>query len=48
MPPRKYTVLHRDAALSGAERVRLIQGLKATFRVTPPLPRWGESREDKG
>lgn len=38
MPPLQYTIIHRGAALSRAERDRMIAGLEATFRATPPLP----------
>jgi hypothetical protein len=31
MPPPIYTVIHRDANLSDADRQTLIEGLRATF-----------------
>ena len=38
MPPRQYTLIHRGADLSQAERDQLISGLNATFRASPPVP----------
>ena len=38
MPPLQYTLIHRGAGLSQAERLQLIQGLEATFRASPPVP----------
>ena len=38
MPPRQYTLIHRGAGLSQAERDQLISGLNATFRASPPVP----------
>ena len=37
MPPWFYTLVHRNAALSGAEKSELIAGLNATFAKSPPL-----------
>ena len=38
MPPRQYTLIHRGAGLSQAERDQLISGLNTTFRASPPVP----------
>jgi mono/diheme cytochrome c family protein len=37
MPPWFYTIIHRNAALSGAEKNDLIAGLNATLAKSPPL-----------
>jgi mono/diheme cytochrome c family protein len=42
MPPWYYTVLHGGASLSDAERKQLIDGLRATFLASPPIPGEGE------
>jgi Haem-binding domain len=36
MPPSYYRFLHPDARMSDAEKARLIAGLQATFRASPP------------
>ena len=36
MPPWYYTIMHRNARLSAAEKVQLAQGLDRTFRASPP------------
>jgi Haem-binding domain len=36
MPPWYYRLLHPAARLSDAELERLIAGLEATFRASPP------------
>ncbi len=42
MPPRQYTLVHRAAGLSDAERAELVRGLQATLDQDPPV----ERRED--
>ena len=37
MPPFTYRILHSGARLSDAEKARLIAGLEATFRASPPI-----------
>ena len=36
MPPWYYRLLHSGSRLSDAEKARLIAGLEATFRASPP------------
>jgi hypothetical protein len=37
MPPWYYAMLHAGARLSDAEQRRLIDGLRATLRASPPI-----------
>jgi Haem-binding domain len=37
MPPWYYTIIHRNAALSAAEKAELIAGIQATFAQSPPV-----------
>lgn len=37
MPPWFYTLMHRTAALSSAEKNALVAGLSSTFAASPPL-----------
>jgi Haem-binding domain len=37
MPPWYYAMLHAGARLSDQEQRRLIEGLRATLRVSPPI-----------
>ena len=37
MPPWYYTIIHRNANLSSAEKAALIAGINATFAKSPPL-----------
>jgi mono/diheme cytochrome c family protein len=46
MPPWSYTLTHRDASLSDAERQELIEGLRATFRASPPIQGVGEPEDE--
>ena len=51
MPPLTYRILHSGARLSDAEKARLIAGLEATFRASPPIEEGGhggESGEGEG
>jgi hypothetical protein len=45
MPPRSYLVIHPGASLSDAERRALLDGLRATFRVSPPIQGEGEAED---
>jgi hypothetical protein len=36
MPPWYHRILHSGSRLSDAEQARLIAGLEATFRASPP------------
>ncbi|MFN8111139.1 MAG: heme-binding domain-containing protein, partial [Thermoleophilia bacterium] len=36
MPPLQYTIIHRNASLSGSQKDALIAGLQATFGNTGP------------
>ncbi len=46
MPPWNYTLTHRDARLSDAERRELIDGLRATFHASPPIQGVGEPEDE--
>jgi mono/diheme cytochrome c family protein len=46
MPPWNYTLTHRDARLSDAERRELIDGLRATFQASPPIQGVGEPEDE--
>jgi len=46
MPPSKYTLIHSGAKLDDAERQELIDGLRATFAASPPIPGGGEEGEE--
>jgi hypothetical protein len=37
MPPWYYAALHSGARLSDQEKQRLIEGLRATLRTSPPI-----------
>jgi len=37
MPPWDYTLIHPSAKLTAEERQHLIDGLRATFQVSPPI-----------
>ncbi|HET7566536.1 MAG TPA: heme-binding domain-containing protein [Gaiellaceae bacterium] len=37
MPPWFYTLMHRNAALSAAEKDALVAGLAKTFAASPPI-----------
>jgi hypothetical protein len=37
MPPWYYAMLHAGARLSDQEQQRLIEGLRATLRASPPI-----------
>jgi hypothetical protein len=38
MPVWNYVLLHPDAKLSAAEKIALVNGLRATFLQDPPIP----------
>jgi hypothetical protein len=44
MPIWNYVLLHPEAKLTPAETQQLLQGLQATFRQDPPVPRPPRSR----
>lgn len=46
MPPRSYLVTHPGASLSDTERRTLIDGFRATFRVSPPIQGKGEPEDE--
>lgn len=46
MPPSTYTLIHPSAGLDDAERKELIDGLRATFQTSPPIPGGGEGEEE--
>jgi hypothetical protein len=46
MPPWNYTLTHRGARLSEQERQHLIDGLRATFRASPPIQGHGEAEDE--
>jgi hypothetical protein len=46
MPPWNYTLTHRDARLSEAERRELIAGLRETLRLSPPIQGEGEPEDE--
>ncbi|HEX5950905.1 MAG TPA: heme-binding domain-containing protein [Actinomycetota bacterium] len=46
MPPRSYLVTHPGARLTDAERRALLDGLRATFRVSPPIQGEGEPEDE--
>jgi mono/diheme cytochrome c family protein len=37
MPPWYYSMIHRSAKLSDAQKQQLISGLQATFQASPPI-----------
>lgn len=46
MPPWNYTVIHPSARLTAEERQHLIDGLRATFAITPPIQGEGEPKDE--
>ena len=46
MPPVSYRLIHPGAALIDEERQDLLDGLRATFRTSPPIQGEGEPEDE--